>query len=377
MTNSVAIRSLELHYVRPRWQLLRVTTNGGVEGWSEAVLEGNARAVRGAIEALSGFLKGRDARAVADHWMRMYTGNFYRGGGVLTSAISAIDIALWDIKGKLLGVPVYELLGGPVRTSVPVYCHVKGDSVEELIADAKAAVSEGFRMVKTLLQPSPAPQLATRQFVDLAVERFYRLREAMGDSCEFAIDFHGRGTPAFSRTLAHELEGAHPFFIEEPCMPENVTAMKDIRASTTIPIATGERLFTRWGFREAIEERIADIYQPDVCHAGGISELPKIAAMADAHYALIAPHNPLGPVCLAASLQVDCVCNNVLAQELLRDLGGGLLRRPFEVADGMITVPQGPGLGIEVNVEALEELADDGAWRNPELNYDDGSVAPW
>ena len=177
--------------------------------------------------------------------------------------------------------------------------------------------------------------------------------------------------------MVKELEGAHPLFIEEPCLPENIEAMREIKASTTLPIATGERLFTRWGFRPAIEARIADVYQPDVCHAGGISELTKIAAMADAHYAQIAPHNPLGPVALAASLQVDCVCDNVLAQELIRSLGAELLETPFELVDGRIPAPKRPGLGISLNVEALESLRDEGTWRTPHLTYDDGSVAPW
>jgi galactonate dehydratase len=376
MTDRVSIRSLDLFYVGPRWQFLRITTDAGVEGWSEAVLEGNLHSVRGAVDSMADYLIGKDPRAVAHHWRRIYSGNFYRGGPILTSAISAVDIALWDIKGKLLGVPAYELLGGPVRTAVPVYCHINGANADELIADAQTAIDTGFRLMKTSIT-GPAPRLPTREYVDAEVERFYRLREAVGPSYEFGIDFHGRATPALSMTLLRELEGAHPWFVEEPCLPENTAAMRDIKASTTVPIATGERLFTRWGFREAIEARIADVYQPDVCHAGGISELPKIAAMADAHYAQIAPHNPLGPVALAASLQVDCVCENVLAQELIRDLGSDLLEEPFKLADGMIPAPEGPGLGINVNLEAVIEREGDGRWRTPGLTYPDGSVAEW
>ncbi len=372
----VTVRSLELYYVRPRWQFLRVTTDVGVDGWSEAVVEGNVRAVRGAVESLADYLVGQDPRDVGYHWTRMYTDNFYKNGPVLTSAISAIDIALWDIKGKLLGVPVYELLGGPVRTHVPVYCHVGGDTVDELVASTRAAMDAGFSMVKTSIT-APAPRLPTRRYVDGEVERFYGLRDAVGPSCEFGIDFHGRATPALSLTLCRELEGAHPIFVEEPCLPENIDAMKDIKASTTIPIATGERLFTRWGFRGAIEARIADVYQPDVCHAGGISELVKIAAMADAHYAQIAPHNPLGPIALAASLQVDCTCDNLLAQELIRDLGAGLIDNPFELKDGTIAAPTGPGLGISVNLEEVKARQHDGSWKSPSLSYSDGSVANW
>ena len=197
MADRVSIRSLDLFYVRPRWQFLRVTTDAGVEGWSEAVLEGNLRSVRAAVESMAEYLVGQDPRAVAHHWRRLYSGNFYRGGPVLTSAISAVDIALWDIKGKLLGAPVYELLGGPVRTAVPVYCHISGANADELIADAKTVIDAGFRLMKTSLT-GPAPRLPTRAYVDGEVERFYRLREAIGTSYEFAVDFHGRATPALS-----------------------------------------------------------------------------------------------------------------------------------------------------------------------------------
>jgi galactonate dehydratase len=325
---------------------------------------------------LAGYLIGKDPRAVAHHWTRMYTDNFYRGGPVLTSAISAVDIALWDIKGKLLGAPAYELLGGPVRSAVPVYCHIGGETTEELVADARSAIDAGFRLMKTGLS-APAPRLPMRSYVDAEVARFHSLREAIGTSYEFAIDFHGRATPALALTLARELESAHPWFIEEPCLPENVQAMRDIKTSTTIPVATGERLFTHWGFREAIEARVADVYQPDVCHAGGISELLKIATLADAYYAQVAPHNPLGPVALAASLQVDCLCENLAAQELVRDLGGELLEEPFSLTDGMIPAPTGPGLGIRVNLDRVKALEHDGDWRTPALSYPDGSVAPW
>lgn len=376
MGKPVVISSVELFYVRPRWQFLRITTSEGTEGWSEAILEGNARAVRGAVETLADYLVGKDPRAITHHWHRMYTDNFYRGGPVLVSAISAIDIALWDIKGKLLGVPIFELLGGAVRSAVPVYCHVGGETADDLAEDARAAVREGFKIVKTGLR-GPAPRLATSQYIDGEVERFGKLRAALGSACEFAIDFHGRATPALSRVLIHELEQFRPLFIEEPCLPENATALVDIRSATTIPIATGERLFTRWGFREAIELRVADVYQPDVCHAGGISELVKIAAQAEIYYAQIAPHNPLGPIALAASLQVDCACENILAQELVRDLGTTLLERSFELSDGMIVPSGDPGLGITVNVEAVKAAEYSGDWSTPQLSYDDGSVAAW
>jgi galactonate dehydratase len=388
MSNELSIRAVDIFYGPrrdlggsygpPRWQFLRIATDAGVDGWSEAVLEGNPGAVRGALGELSEYLIGKDPRAIGHHWSRMYTDNFYRGGPVLVSAISAVDNALWDIKGKVLGVPTYELLGGPVRSAVPVYCHIGGTTGSELAEDALRAASQGFTVFKTVLS-GPAPRLGEVRFVDSEVARFHQLREAIGPDYEFAIDFHGRASPALSRVLLAELESCRPLFVEEPCLPENVVAMKELRASTSIPIATGERLFTKWGFREAIEQRIADVYQPDVCHAGGISELVKIAAMADAHYATIAPHNPLGPVALAASLQVDCVCENALIQELVRDLGEGLIEEPFRVVDGMIAAPAGPGLGVTVNLDALRPASaeDDWTWPIPPLSYRDGSVAPW
>lgn len=372
----VTITKIECFYVQPRWQFLKVSTDAGVSGWSEAVLEGKLLTVRAALDELSDYLVGQDPRRIDYHWRRMYTDNFYRGGPILTSALSAVDIALWDIKGKLLEAPVHELLGGPVRDAVAVYCHIGGNTPTELVDSARAAMGKGFRIFKTGLN-GPAPRLGERAFVDAEMERFFALREALGRDYEFAIDFHGRATPALARVLLKELEGCHPLFVEEPCLPENVEAMAELRRATPIAIATGERLFTRWGFKAPMESGVADIYQPDVCHAGGISELVKIGAMADVQFAQLAPHNPLGPVALAASLQVDCVVDNFVSQELVGDLGASLLAQPFTLRDGMIPRPTGPGLGVEVNEDAIVASGFDGRWRHPELSYGDGSVASW
>lgn len=374
--SKVAITKIECFYVKPRWQFLKVSTDVGVSGWAEAVLEGKLVTVRAAIDELSSYLVGQDPRKIEYHWRRMYTDNFYRGGPILTSALSALDIALWDIKGKLLGAPVHELLGGPVRDAVAVYCHIGGNTPDELIESARGAIAKGYRTFKTGLN-GPAPRLGVRAYIEAEVERFFALREALGPDYEFAIDFHGRATPALARTLLKELEGSHPLFVEEPCLPENVEAMAELRRVTPIPIATGERLFTRWGFQNAMASRVADVYQPDVCHAGGISELVKIGTIADAQFAHIAPHNPLGPVALAASLQVDCVVDNFVAQELVGDLGESLLAQPFELKEGMIARPTGPGLGVGVNEEAVVASSFDGRWRHPELSHSDGSVASW
>jgi galactonate dehydratase len=372
----VQIRDLEVYRVKPRWQLLCIRTSDDVCGWSELVLETKLDTVRAALEELRDYLVGKDPRRINLHWQRIYADAFYRGGPVLVSALSAVDIALWDITARLLDVPVYELLGGAVRDKVQAYCHIAGDSADDLIRDARTAIGQGFTAFKTTIS-APAPYLPDRDYVDAEVQRFAGLREAIGSSYKIAIDFHGRASPTLSRTLIGELASCAPWFVEEICLPDNVLPMAELRRHTTVPIATGERLFTKWGFRELIERQVADLYQPDICHAGGISELIRIATMADLYYAAIAPHNPLGPLALAASLQVDAVVGNFAAQELIRGLGRPIIREDFHLEDGYIDLPSGAGLGVEIDLEAVKEASTDASFRNPETSYRDGSVANW
>lgn len=369
------ITSLETCFLKPRWVFLKMETDEGLVGWGEPVVEGWSRTTAMAVEEMGRYLVGRDPRRIEHHWQALYRGAFYRGGPVLCSALSGLEQAMWDIKGKALGAPVHELLGGAVRDRIRVYAHVGGQDADACVRSAQRRLGEGFTVIKT------APFRAVRfvesaAFVDAAVARIAALREAVGDGVDIGIDFHGRVSPPMAVRLAKALEPLHPMFIEEPCLPENVDALVTVARATSIPVATGERLFTRWGFREVLEKGAAAILQPDVSHAGGILETRKIAAMAEAYYATIAPHCPLGPIALAACLQVDACTPNFLCQEQV-SLGAGYLKEPFEVTDGHIAVPTGPGLGIEVDEDALPGHACDGSHENPRLWHEDGSLADW
>ena len=366
------ITRLETLLVKPRWLFLKIHTDAGLVGWGEPVVEGRAETVAQAVKELASYLVGKDPRNVVHHWQAMYRHAFYRGGPVLTSALSGVDMALWDLKGKVLGVPVYELLGGPTRSRVRVYAHV-GNSPGRL----QQLKSQGFTAFKTtVLGATRSGIVASREFIRQAADRFAALREAGGDDVDIGIDFHGAISPQNARLLIQAYEPYQPMFIEEPVACQNVDVLADIARGTHLPIATGERIFTKWGFREILEKRAASILQPDLCHAGGITEVRLIAGMAEAYYAAVAPHNPLGPISLAAGLQIAASIPNFLCQEQV-SLGEGYLRQPFVVKDGYLDVPTGPGLGIDIDEQALQEKLGH-EWQNPQT-YDprDGSVVDW
>ncbi|MBI3866157.1 MAG: galactonate dehydratase [Planctomycetia bacterium] len=368
----VKITKLETILVQPRWLFLKVHTNAGIVGLGEPVVEGRAETVATAVHEIEPYLVGKDPRQVVHHWQAIYRHAFYRGGPVLTSALSGIDMALWDIKGKALGVPVYELLGGPTRSRVRVYEHVKTpDDVKRGIAAGFTAFKTGpqFRRKYPRYVESPAE-------VEYAIEQFAALRTAAGKAVDLAIDFHGKIGPALAKVLIKGLEPYAPMFIEEPVNCQNHDVMAEIARGTHLPIATGERVFTKWGFREVLEKQAATILQPDLCHAGGITEVRLIAGMAEAYYAAIAPHNPLGPISLAAGIQIAAAIPNFLCQEQ-RSLGDGYLKQPFVVREGYVDVPTGPGLGIELDEQALATKLGH-TWKNTEsYDPDDGSVVDW
>jgi galactonate dehydratase len=366
------ITRLETFLVKPRWLFLKVHTNAGIVGLGEPILEGRALTCRTAVQEIEPYLKGKDPRQVVHHWQAIYRHAFYRGGPLLTSALSGIDLALWDIKGKALGVPVYELLGGPTRRRVRVYAHTARDPVR-----IKAQLAQGFTAFKTgPAKRRPARYLETPAAVRYAAEKFGALRKLVGDDVDLAIDFHGAISPALAKVLIKALEPYQPMFIEEPCQAQNHDIMAEIARGTHLPIATGERVFTKWGFREVLEKKAATILQPDLCHAGGITEVRLIAGMAEAYYATIAPHNPLGPINLAAGIQMAASIPNFLCQEQV-SLGDGYIKKPFTVRDGYVDVPTGPGLGIELDENALADKIDHD-WKNPEAyDADDGSVVDW
>ncbi len=365
------ITRVETLLVKPRWLFLKIHTDAGIVGLGEPLLEGRARTVATAIDEVAPYLVGKDPRAVAHHWQAIYRHAFYRGGPILTSALSGIDQALWDIKGKALGVPVYELLGGPTRTRVRVYAHVRDEE------GARAAVAQGYTALKTgPYRERPFRIIDTPAVVGRVAERFAAMRAAVGPDIDIAVDFHGAVPPQTAMLLIRALEPHQPFFIEEPVQCQNVEVLADIAARTHLPIATGERVFTKWGFRELLEKRACSILQPDLCHAGGITEVRLIAGMAEAWYAAIAPHNPMGPISLAAGIQIAAAIPNFLCQEQV-SLGEGYLREPFRVEGGTVAVPDRPGLGVELDENALADKIDHD-WRNRETyDPDDGSVVDW
>ena len=340
--DKLKITKLETFLVKPRWLFLKVHTNAGIVGLGEPITEGRALTCAEAVKEIEPYLIGKDPRRVAHHWQAIYRHAFYRGGPILTSALSGIDQALWDIKGKALGVPVYELLGGPTRDRVRVYAHA--NTPEQM----KERLAQGFTAFKTgPAKKRPARYIETPAAVQYAAEQFAELRKAMGNDVDIAIDFHGAISPATAKLLIKALEPYQPMFIEEPCQAQNHDVMAEIARGTFLPIATGERVFTKWGFREVLEKRAATVLQPDLCHAGGITEVRLIAGMAEAYYASIAPHNPLGPISLAAGVQMAASIPNFLCQEQVV-ARRGLPEESFYGAQGISGSADGSGAGDRV-----------------------------
>ena len=379
------ISSLELFKVPPRWLFLKVSTDEGVAGWGEPIVEGRAETVRAAVEELSSYLVGRDPFRIEDHFQAIYRG-FYRGGPVLTSALSGIEQALWDIKGRALGVPVYELLGGAARDRVRVYNWIGGDRPADVAEAARAQVAAGFTAVK-MNATEELHYIDSHVKIEAAAARLANVREAGGADLGIGIDFHGRVHKSMAKALARELEPYNPMFIEEPVLPENSEALREVAHYTTTPIAMGERMYTRWGFKGILTDGYVDIVQPDLSHAGGILEARKIAAMAEAFDVAVAPHCPLGPINLAASLQLDACTPNVFIQEQSLGIhyneGSDLLdylKVPgvFAYQEGYVSILDGPGLGIEVDEDKVREAAKTGHdWKNPVWRNADGTVAEW
>lgn len=381
----VTITAVETFLVQPRWLFLAVRTDAGVTGWGEPVVEGRAATVATAVGEMAGYLVGQDPGPVEDHWQALFKGGFYRGGPVLASAVAGIDQALWDIKGKLLGVGLHELLGGPVRHRMRCYSWIGGDEPTALADHAQQRIGEGFDAVKMNAAARLRPLESRAELAGL-VARAEAVRETVGDHVDIAIDFHGRFSPALARQARRALEPLHPLFVEEPVVPELSTDLERVTRDTTIPIATGERLYSRWDFRAVLAAGIA-VAQPDLSHAGGISECRRIAAAAETHGVSLAPHCPLGPIAFAACLQVDFASPNALIQET--SLGIHYNQRSdlldylvdpgvFDFADGAVSRPTGPGLGIEVDEAAVVEAAKTGhTWHNPLWRHADGSVAEW
>jgi len=381
------ITDYELFEVPPRWLMLKVSTSDGTVGWGEPVVEGRAKTVRSAVEELmDNYLLGKDPRRIEHHWQRMYRGGFYRGGPILMSAIAGIDQALWDIKGKHFDAPVYDLLGGRTCDRIRVYQWIGGDRPSDVGDAAKEKVEEGFTALKMNVT-SELRSIDTPAAVQEAVDRIAEVRDAVGDDVDIGVDFHGRASKSMAKRLAKALEPYDPMFIEEPVLSGHNDALPQLAQSTTIPIATGERMYSRWDFKEIFEQGTVDLIQPDLSHAGGISEVKKIASMAEAYDVALAPHCPLGPIALSACIQVDACTPNTLIQEQSLDIHYNrtndvldYLEDPgvFTYDDGYVELPEDPGLGIEIDEGFVREQAErDVNWHNPIWKHDDGSIAEW
>lgn len=380
------ITKLKTYLVPPRWLFLKIETDEGLCGWGEPVLEGRAHTVAALIEELADYLVGKDPSLIEDHWNVLYRGGFYRGGGAHMSAIAGIDQALWDLGGKALGQPVHRLLGGPVREKIRAYSWVGGDRPDDIAAGARKAAADGFTALK-MNATAELEHLDSNAKIDCVVSNVAAVREAVGKNFGIGVDFHGRVHRSMVKALFRELEPYRLMFVEEPVQGEHLDVLKDLAAQFSIPIALGERLYSRWDFKKVFESGHVDIIQPDVSHAGGITETRKIAAMAECYDVALALHCPLGPIALAASLQLDALCPNATIQEQSLGMhyneGNDLLdyvkdASVFQFDAGYLKIPSGPGLGIEINEEYVVEKAKVGhRWRNPLWRHRDGSIAEW
>ncbi len=381
------IVNYEMYQVPPRWLFLKIETDEGIVGWGEPVIEGKAATVKAAVDEMMGQLMGKNPLHIEDHWNMMYRASFYRGGAILMSAIAGIDQALWDIKGKYHNASVHELMGGACRDKIRTYSWIGGDRPQDLVANAKSVMDAGFTAVK--MNATEELQIVdSYKKVDEVVSRIGTLRDAFGYDLDIGLDFHGRVHKPMAKVLIRELEQFKLLFIEEPVLAENLEALKDITKGSATPIATGERMFSRWDFKQVLQDGYVDIIQPDLSHAGGITECKKIATMAEAYDVALAPHCPLGPIALASCLQVDATSYNAFIQEQSLGIhyngeGQDLLDylidpQTFKYEDGYVEIPTKPGLGVEMNEEYIKQMAEVGHdWKNPIWRHKDGSIAEW
>jgi galactonate dehydratase len=380
------ITKFKLYAVKPRWLFLAIETDEGITGWGEPVIEGRAHSVAAAVEELSVYLIGKDPRRINDHWQTLYRGGFYRGGPILMSAIAGIDQALWDIKGKAMGQPVYELLGGLVRDKMKTYSWVGGDDPTQESEQIKTLMAQGWDTFK-LNGCGRLKMIDGHKAVDKVIERIATIRDTFGNQVDFGLDFHGRVSVPMAKVLLRELEQYRPLFVEEPVLAEHAEQYSQLSRGTSIVLAAGERMFSRFDFKRVFENGGIGIIQPDLSHAGGITECIKIASMAEAYDVALAPHCPLGPIALAACLAVDFVSYNAVIQEQSMGIhynnGAELLdyvnnKDDFKIEDGYMKPLPKPGLGVEINEEYVIEIAAQGNdWKNPIWRHEDGSIAEW
>ncbi len=379
------ISKITVYKVKPRWIFVKISTDEGIDGWGEMISGTKTETVvAGAYEIGNRFL-GRNPFEIERIFQEMHR-SFFRGGPINGTIISGIEMALWDIKGKAFNVPVYELLGGAARDKIKVYSWIGGDRPADVVVQAQDRLDRGFTAVKMNATPE-LHYIDSYQKVNEVVERVASIREKFGDKLEIGVDFHGRVHKPMAKVLAKALEEYHPMFLEEVVLPENEEYFKEVADAVAVPLATGERLYTRWQFKNLFKQGAVDIIQPDVALCGGILETRKIAAMAEAYDMAVAPHAPYGPVALAATLQVDSCTPNVFIQEqslgIHYNKGFDLLdfvknKEIFQYKDGYVDLPSKPGLGLEMDEEKIKEIAQEGlVWTNPAWKNYDGTIAEW
>lgn len=384
-TIKLKISDIKVYKVKPRWIFVKVLTDEGIAGWGEMISGTKTETVVAGANEMGKKLIGRNPFEIERLWQEMHR-SFFRGGPINGTIISGLEMALWDIKGKALNLPVYELLGGAARDRIRVYSWIGGDRPSDVAEQAQERVDKGFTAIK-MNATSELHYIDSYNKVQAVVDRVASIRDQVGDQLEIGIDFHGRVHRPMAKVLAHALEPYHPMFLEEVVLPENWESFDDIAREVSVPLATGERLYTRWDFKNLFRQGSVDIVQPDVALCGGILETRKIAAMAEAFDMGVAPHAPYGPVSLAATLQVDACTPNVFIQEqslgIHYNQGFDLLdfvknKEIFQYKDSYVQLPKGPGLGIDMDEDKIKEVAQEGlVWSNPAWKNYDGTIAEW
>ena len=379
------IVSVDMYEIKPRWIFCRVMTDEGIDGWGEMISGTKTETVVAGARELSKRIIGRNPFEIERIWQELHR-SFFRGGPINGSIISGLEMALWDIKGKAFGVPVYELLGGAARDRIKVYSWIGGDRPSDVVEQARDRVERGFDAVK-MNGTEELHYIDSYDKVQAVVDRVSSIREAFGDGLGICVDFHGRVHKPMAKVLAKALEPYHPMFLEEVVLPENWEVFPQIASEVAVPLATGERLYSRWEFKRLFQQGAVDVIQPDVALCGGILETRKICAMAEAFDIAAAPHAPYGPVALAATLQVDACTPNVFIQEqslgIHYNKGFDLLdfiknKEVFQYKDGFVDLPTLPGLGLEMDIDRIEEVAAEGlVWSNPSWKNYDGTIAEW
>ena len=379
------ISDVTVYKVKPRWIFVKISTDEGIEGWGEMISGTKTETVVAGAYEIGNRLIGRNPFEIERLFQEMHR-SFFRGGTINGTIVSGLEMALWDIKGKAFNVPVYELLGGAARDKIKVYSWIGGDRPSEVAEQAQDRFDRGFTAVK-MNATEELHYIDSYQKVDEVVERVASIRERFGDAMDIGVDFHGRVHKPMAKVLAKALEPFHPMFLEEVVLPENEEHFKEVADSVAVPLATGERLYTRWQFKNLFKQGTVDIIQPDVALCGGILETRKIAAMAEAYDMAVAPHAPYGPVALAATLQVDSCTPNVFIQEqslgIHYNKGFDLLdfvknKEVFQYKDGYVDLPSKPGLGLEMDEDKIKEIAQEGLiWTNPQWKNYDGTIAEW